>query len=235
MINIAVLTGRGGSSLADKNIRLVHGKPVLAYPCIAANQSGIFDASYCSSDDDKILSAALDYGFKNIVRPEKLAADKAKHVDVINHAITSLRALNAKPQILTVLMANSATITRNQLLEAHNLLLSDHTISAVTPVIENQDHHPFRSRQLVDGHLKSYFNHDAALSSNRQELPKNYFFTHSFWMIRLVDGELPYCEDATPWEFMGDKIKPIIVDYSVDIHDLEDIAITEKWLMEHNR
>ena len=235
MINIAVLTGRGGSSLADKNVRLVFGKPVLAYPCIAANQAGIFEASFCSSDDAKILDSALDYGFKSIVRPEVLASDKAKHIDVINHALSSLQELNIFPDCLTILMANSATITRNQLQEAHSLLLSDENLSSVTPVIENQDHHPFRSRQLVDGHLKPYFDHDIALSSNRQELPKNYFFTHSFWMIRLVDGKLPHCESATPWEFMGNKIKPIVVDYSVDIHDLEDIAMTEKWLMDNSR
>ena len=72
MINIALLTGRGGSSLVDKNIRLVAGKPVLSYPCIAANHSGIFEDSYCSSDDNRILEKALDFGFKKIIRPDYL-------------------------------------------------------------------------------------------------------------------------------------------------------------------
>ncbi len=30
---------------------------------------------------------------------------------------------------------------------------------------------------------------------------------------------------------MGDKIKPIVVDESFDVHDEDDIARTEKWLM----
>ena len=232
MINIAVLTGRGGSSLADKNVRLVAGRPVLAYPCIASNHSKIMQGSYCSSEDEKIRNKALDYGFKGINRPEELASDTAKHIDVINHAIDYLSSLDIHPDILTILMANSATITSEQLSEASRMLAEDESISSVTPVIENQDHHPYRARKVVDGFLQPYFSFDEPISSNRQELPRNYFFTHSFWMIRLKDGKLPHCELSTPWEFMGDKVAPLIVDFSVDIHDLEDISITERWLQE---
>ena len=232
MINIALLTGRGGSSLVDKNIRLVAGKPVLSYPCIAANHSGIFEDSFCSSDDNRILEKALDFGFKKIIRPDALAKDNAKHIDVILHAIEYLESISIKPDILTVLMANSATITNLQLEEANKILLNDPSINSVTPVIENQDHHPYRARKIENGFIQPYFKHESQISSNRQELPKNYFFTHSFWMIRLEDGKLPNSDKSTPWNFMGEKISPLIVDFSVDIHDLEDIAITEQWLIE---
>lgn len=235
MINIAVLTGRGGSSLVDKNIRLVAGKPVLSYPCIAANHSGIFENFFCSSDDSKILDKALDFGFQKIIRPDVLGKDDAKHVDVITHTLEYLESLSIKPDVITVLMANSATISSLQLSEAFNILEDNKTISSVTPVVENQDHHPFRARKIENGLIESYFDHNHSLSSNRQELPKNYFFTHSFWMIRLENGKLPYSDKATPWNFMGDNIAPLIVDYSIDIHDLEDIAMTEQWLLKNQK
>lgn len=234
MNNIALLTGRGGSSLVDKNVRLVNGSPVLAYPCIAANHSGVMNGFYCSSDDIKIRNKALDYGFKGIIRPDILAEDSAKHIDVINHGIDYLNDLDIYPEILTILMANSATITAQQLKDAAEMMEADHSITSVTPVIENQDHHPYRARKIVNGYLESYFDMNEPISSNRQELPRNYFFTHSFWMIRLQDNKLPHDSNATPWAFMGSKIAPLIVDFSVDIHDLEDIAMTEKWLREQN-
>ena len=234
MINIALLTGRGGSNLKDKNIRIVRGKPVLAYPCMAANRSELFTHLYCSSDDSKILDAALDYGFKRLVRPDKLAEADSRHVDVLNHALAKFLENDLCPDILTVLMANSATISSDQLLNAFNLIMSDENISSVVPVIVNQDHHPFRARRVKDGRLVSYFDGLSNLSSNRQELPQNFFMTHSFWMIRLSNGALPLSDSATPWEFMGPNIKPLVIDYSVDIHDLEDLALTEKWLADNH-
>ena len=33
-----------------------------------------------------------------------------------------------------------------------------------------------------------------------------------------------------PWDFMGDKVKPYVVDYSLDVHYEEDIYLTEKWI-----
>lgn len=44
MANIAIITARSGSKgLKDKNIRLLAGKPLLAYSIEAAIKSGKFD------------------------------------------------------------------------------------------------------------------------------------------------------------------------------------------------
>ena len=120
MINIAVLTGRGGSSLVDKNIRLVAGKPVLSYPCIAANHSGIFENFFCSSDDSKILDKALDFGFQKIIRPDVLGKDDAKHVDVITHTLEYLESLSIKPDVITVLMAKRINLRTDFIKEIYN-------------------------------------------------------------------------------------------------------------------
>ncbi len=54
----ALLTGRGNNTLKDKNILDILGHPVLYYPAKAGKEAKTVDYLYCSSDDEKILSAA---------------------------------------------------------------------------------------------------------------------------------------------------------------------------------
>lgn len=53
---VALMIGRGGSSLKDKNILPVLGNPVLHWAAAAARRSKYIGRYYVSSDDDKILS-----------------------------------------------------------------------------------------------------------------------------------------------------------------------------------
>lgn len=61
---VALVTGRGNNTLKDKNIINVLGKPLMAYPCIAAKQSKFINHFYVSSDDEKILNCGEQFGFK---------------------------------------------------------------------------------------------------------------------------------------------------------------------------
>jgi N-acylneuraminate cytidylyltransferase len=45
-----------------KNIRLFHGKPIIAYSIETAIKSGIFDRIVVSTDDDEIAAVAIQYG-----------------------------------------------------------------------------------------------------------------------------------------------------------------------------
>ena len=230
IINLVLLTGRGGSSFKDKNIRKVNGKPLLYYPCEAANKSKIFSYKYCSSDSKKILIEAEKSGFIAIKRPKILASSTAKHEDVIMHALEYLSLKGIVPDIITVLMSNCATISSHQIKLANKKMIKDNKITAVTPIIKNQDHHPFRARKIIDGKVISYFPKKNNISSNRDELTENFYFTHSFWMLRLKNGKLQKSPKASPWEFMGENISPIIVDYSIDIHDMNDLEITKRYI-----
>ena len=53
MKSLAIIPARSGSKgLKDKNIKLLHGRPMLAYTVEAAKKAGIFDAVHVSTDSD---------------------------------------------------------------------------------------------------------------------------------------------------------------------------------------
>lgn len=88
-MNIAIIPARGGSKrIPRKNIKLFHGKPMIAYSIEAAIASGCFDKVIVSTDDQEIADVAKQYGAEvPFLRPVEIADDYATTMDVMSHAI----------------------------------------------------------------------------------------------------------------------------------------------------
>jgi N-acylneuraminate cytidylyltransferase len=233
---VALLTGRGNNTLKDKNVLPVLGNPLLYYPAMAAKSCKLITDFYVSSDDDKILNAAANCGYKKIRRPDKLALPTAQHVDAIIHALETMKEENIKPDILIVLLANSGIVKSEWIEESIQNIIKGDNISASVPVLLEMDHHPYRSKKLrEDGCLDTWFDFKGnKVSTNRQDLPMNFVLCHNFWTLNLKNSIYSDTEGQQPWTFMGNSIKPIVVKESFDVHDEEDILKTEKWLLENN-
>lgn len=230
----ALLTGRGNNTLKDKNVLPVLGKPLLYYPAMAAKTCNLITDFYVSSDDEKILKAASDCGYKKIVRPVELAAPTSQHVDAIRHALGVMKQDGVEPDILVVLLANSGIVKTEWIEESITQLLKDEALSASVPVLLEMDNHPYRSKRLrEDGCIDTWFDFRGKnISTNRQDLPMNFVLCHNFWTLNLKNSLYSSTEGQQPWTFMGSNIKPIVVEESFDVHDEDDIRRTEKWLLE---
>lgn len=230
---VALLTGRGNNTLKDKNVLPVLGKPLLYYPAMAARSCELISDFYVSSDDDKILNAAADCGYKKIVRPAELALPTAQHVDAIKHALQVMKEDGIEPDILVVLLANSGIVKKEWIQESIENLINNPELSASVPVLLEQDHHPYRCKCLrEDGCLGTWFDFkNRDISTNRQDLPMNFVLCHNFWTLNLKESLYSNVPGQQPWTFMGNNIKPIVVKESFDVHDEDDIVRTEKWLI----
>ena len=230
----ALLTGRGNNTLKDKNVLPVLGKPLLYYPAMAAKTCNLITDFYVSSDDEKILKAASDCGYKKIVRPVELAAPTSQHVDAIRHALGVMKQDGVEPDILVVLLANSGIVKTEWIEESITQLLKDEALSASVPVLLEMDNHPYRSKRLrEDGCLDTWFDFRGIyISTSRQDLRMNFVFCLNFWTLNLKNSLYSSTEGQQPWTFMGSNIKPIVVEESFDVHDEDDIRRTEKWLLE---
>ena len=230
---VALLTGRGNNTLKDKNVLPVLGKPLLYYPAMAARSCELISDFYVSSDDDKILNAAADCGYKKIVRPAELALPTAQHVDAIKHALQVMKEDGVEPDILVVLLANSGIVKKEWIQVSIENLINNPELSASVPVLLEQDHHPYRCKCLrEDGCLDTWFDvKNRDISTNRQDLPMNFVLCHNFWTLNLKESLYSNVPGQQPWTFMGNNIKPIVVKESFDVHDEDDIVRTEKWLI----
>lgn len=230
----ALLTGRGNNTLKDKNVLDVLGHPVIYYPAHAGKMAKTVDSYYCSSDDEKILNAALEEGYTPIVRPLELALPTSQHIDSIMHAINTIKTKEELADIIVVILANNVTIKSEWIDKCVKMMQDDMTISAVVPVYEDNDHHPLRGKRVVNGRLEMYEqNVEGKISTNRQDLPNCYFLSHNFWVLNtrlLLESK---GEGQQPWGFMGNNIAYFEIDESIDIHKEIDLYIASKWIEEN--
>ena len=80
---------RGGSKgVPGKNIRLLNGKPLIAYTIETASQCTMLDDVIVSTDSEEIAHIAIDYRAKvPFMRPASLATDAASKWPVFLHAV----------------------------------------------------------------------------------------------------------------------------------------------------
>lgn len=89
---VCVIPARGGSKgLPGKNVRMLAGKPLIAYSIEAARGCDLINRVIVSTDDDDIARIAGEYGAETpFRRPAELASDNATTESVLAHALTWL-------------------------------------------------------------------------------------------------------------------------------------------------
>lgn len=106
---VALIPARAGSKrIADKNIRLLGGHPLLAYSIRAAIDSGVFDAVICSTDDSSYAEIARYYGAETpFLRPVTQAGDTSPDIDWIVWTLRELRKEGRSFEIFSILRPTS--------------------------------------------------------------------------------------------------------------------------------
>jgi CMP-N,N'-diacetyllegionaminic acid synthase len=79
---------RGESKgVPNKNLRLLHGKPLMVYTIRQALESGLFEHVVVSTDSNEIVETAKSFGAEAwFFRPAEMATDNAPKLPVIRHA-----------------------------------------------------------------------------------------------------------------------------------------------------
>ena len=107
---LCTICARGGSKgVIDKNIRMLGGKPLIAYTIEQAFAWGKADKVVVSTDSIDIAKIARAYGAEvPFMRPVRLATDNASKLDAIRHAVAVSEKIFGKVyDIITDLDATS--------------------------------------------------------------------------------------------------------------------------------
>lgn len=126
-MNIAIIPARGGSKrIPRKNIKLFHGKPMIAWSILAAKQAGCFERIIVSTDDAEISAVAQEYGADvPFMRPAEIANDYATTGEVISHAISWLNQQGQTPEHVCCLYATAPFVEPDDLCQGLALLAAN--------------------------------------------------------------------------------------------------------------
>jgi len=90
-MNIAIIPARGGSRrIPRKNIKIFHGKPIIAYSIEAARKSNKFECVVVTTDDSEIASVAFEYGATVYRRPSSLGKDEIGTQQVVRECLMGM-------------------------------------------------------------------------------------------------------------------------------------------------
>lgn len=87
----AIIPARGGSKgIPRKNIKLLAGKPLIAYTIEHALRARQVNRTIVSTEDAEIAKVARQYGAEVVMRPPELATDTASTEPVLLHVLSFL-------------------------------------------------------------------------------------------------------------------------------------------------
>ena len=215
---IAIIPARGGSKrIPEKNIRLLAGKPLIAYTILAAKESKYLDDFYVSTNSIRIMKVAKRYGAKIIRRPNRLATDKSPMIDVIIHSLDWMEKRNIRPEIIVVLQPTSPLRDSKDIDNAINLFKKSKCHSVVS-VVEAP---LFWGFILKGTYIRPIFS-KRYLKTRSQNLPKT-FLPNGAIFISTPENIRKYKS------FYTNKTIPYIMpkEKSVDIDTIEDFVLAE--------
>ena len=134
MKNIAIITARSGSKgLKDKNIKLLEGKPLLAYSVEAALQSECFECVHVSTDSEKYAEIAKQYGADvPFLRDSILATDTAGTWDVLRACMKQYDMLGQWFDTVTLLQPTSPLRDAEDIRQAFEIFITKDADSVIS-------------------------------------------------------------------------------------------------------
>lgn len=209
---LAVIPARGGSKgIPKKNIRLLSGKPLIAYSIENALSCEYLTDVYVSTDSEEIAYVVENYGAKVIMRTDELAGDNITLDPVIYDALVQAEHLNRCEYDYVVTMQPTSPLLKVDSLNKSFEMMFEKNYDCIISVV-NKPHLSWREE---GGELTP--NYKTRL--NRQQLPPNFLETGAFVISRrnIISPE--------------SRISGRIGVYAVSDQESIDIDDTNDWVL----
>jgi CMP-N,N'-diacetyllegionaminic acid synthase len=195
---LGIITARGGSKgVPGKNLKLLGGRPLLAYSVEAATDTPL-DRLICSTEDPKIAEVARELGCEvPFMRPAELARDETPHLPVIEHAVRWMREhAGYSPDAVVILQPTSPLRTAADIAAALRMLELSGADSVVSVSEVSAHSHPMRMLRVdANGEATLFVTGDPVRKriNRRQDLPQAWMMNGAVYAFRtgLLDGPEP--------------------------------------------
>lgn len=230
---LGIITARGGSKgIPGKNLKLLAGKPLLAYTVEAARSSRALDRVILSTEDEAIAAAGRELGCEvPFTRPAALSQDDTPHLPVIQHAAAWMRdEAGYAADAVMVLQPTSPLRTRDDI-NAAVALLESTGADSVLSVSEVPAHsHPMRMLRLdADGRAVLFVTGEPVRRriNRRQDLPDAWVMNGAIYACRthLLFAAEPslYGDHVVAYRMPAER--------SISIDDPDDWTAAERALL----
>ena len=226
---LAIIPAQSGSkSVKNKNIRLINGKPMIAYSIGHAKQAACIDRVIVSTDSEEYAEIARKYGAETpFIRPAQYATDTALDIDVFVHALEFLKQSEGYSPELVVQLRPTYPIRRISDIENMVQYMKDHpdvdSMRCIAPAKEVAYKMWFKDEANMLHPVMTDI--PECYNMPRQQLPKIYYQNAC---IDVVRADIILKEHS----MSGKKIAGYDMDENFDIDTEEEFKAAEQYLIE---
>jgi len=177
---LTIIPARGGSKgIPGKNIKLLRGKPLIAYSIEASLNARTITRTIVSTDDNKIAEISRKAGAEVSIRPAEISGDKAPSEAALLHVLDELeRNENYHPDIVVFLQCTSPLTISEDIDGVVSELVNEKADSAFSAI---RFYHFLwhRQQQGAEG-----INHDKNLRPMRQDREEQFLENGAIYTFR---------------------------------------------------
>ncbi len=178
---LGIIPARGGSkTIARKNVKVLAGRPLIAWTIEAAQKSQYLDRIILSSEDAEIITVAREWGCEvPFVRPVELAQDDTPGIEPVIHAIN---AIEEKFDYIVLLQPTSPLRTVNDIDDCIRYCIQEDAQVCVS--VCEAEKNPYWMHSLNENHRLCPLIPEGSHIERRQDLPLVYEENGAIYMAQ---------------------------------------------------
>lgn len=223
---LGIIPARGGSKgLPGKNIKVLNGKPLIAWTIETALKSNYLDEVMVTTDDNEIAKISKDFGAKvPFLRPKLLATDTATTFDAVKHTIDFYKYEMNKEYDYVILLEPTSPLREVQDIDKAIKILINSEADSIVGISRTESQNPaFLVTKDSNGLIYGYENKNIEIL-RRQDIKEVYFFEGTIYISKtniLLDKKTFYHGNTIGYEVP--KYKSLEVDDIYDFIMIESI------------
>lgn len=213
---VALVPARAGSlGLQDKNIKMLHGKPLIAHSIEPALACGKIAKTYLSSDSQEYLAMGQDFGAVAFERPVELGQSSTSMLDVVKNFIATQHAKGEDYDAIVVLYPTYPFRTAAHLDATIEFFLGQEECSSIIGLKEPATHPYLCMNEATDGSLTQYTQYDMNEYYRRQDYPE--CFELSAWAMVISPRHI----DDLNTQMIGPTTRGYKIPSQVNVVDID--------------
>lgn len=222
---IAIIPARSGSKgISDKNIKLLAGKPLLAYSIAASQLAANINRVIVSTDSQRYANIAREYGAEvPFLRPEEICCDMSTDYQFIKHALDWFKD-NEGRQPKYLVHIRPTTPLRNPIsIEAAIEMIRNNSKATALRSVHEMSESAYKMMEIEDRYLKCVcsgsFNLDEA-NNPRQNFNKTY--SPNGYVDIIVSSYVMENQ-----KIHGDHVLSYVTEHVVEVDTIDDFDYLE--------
>ena len=183
---LAIIPARSGSKrIPHKNIKMLGGKPLVAWSIEAAIKANKFYKVVVSSDDEKIAAISREYGAEvPFLRNPEFASDTATVINAVLEVVEHFERNGIKLDAVMLLQPTSpfrSVKSIDQAIELYTNSVGESVVSVSRALV-----HPYWCKKVVNGILEAFVDTpDDIVNTRSQDLPEAYQLNGAIYLSSL--------------------------------------------------